>query len=468
MAGLLDSILGSDDPSTADPQTGLLQSQRRQLGFNSLGNIGAILLAAGENIMPQQRAQLLAQLGNVPTNTMEQQNALVQQGALNQRSLALKRQNQQQQQLQTLLQSPDFQAKFSGLPPPQKALVEAQMKAGDLNGVLGTLKEAFTATKPQMSGSSVMIPRPDGGYTISSTLVPGLSMSFGPDGKMEAQTAAPGAQTSSLPEWTQDLPQGVDVSKLASQPEEIRNRAIRVIKGLDPMPSTAGFGGKNPVNIAVSSAVNSAMPNFDPAQAKGAGDMIKRVATGDISNELTNFATVHDHAAELAQASHALNNGDLVAANKVLNTLGYQAGSTAKVVFDNIRNAYTHELQSVLAKGHITDKEVEMAGAGISSDMSPQQVTAAMAAGQKLMQDKINQRYATAYTAAGPRVDKYFERFGLKGGPPPSPQMPQQGAPAPAQSATPQQQTDPLEGRTATGPNGQKVIRRGGAWVPMQ
>lgn len=35
---------------------------------------------------------------------------------------------------------------------------------------------------------------------------------------------------------------------------------------------------------------------------------------------------------------------------------------------------------------------------------------------------------------------------------------------APAAAAAP----DPLEGRTATGPNGQKLIRRGGKWVPLQ
>lgn len=39
----------------------------------------------------------------------------------------------------------------------------------------------------------------------------------------------------------------------------------------------------------------------------------------------------------------------------------------------------------------------------------------------------------------------------------------QSGAPAPAPTAD-----DPLDGRTATGPNGQKIIRKGGQWLPLQ
>lgn len=38
---------------------------------------------------------------------------------------------------------------------------------------------------------------------------------------------------------------------------------------------------------------------------------------------------------------------------------------------------------------------------------------------------------------------------------------------APVPGAAPATAADPLEGRTATGPNGQKLIRRNGQWVPM-
>src|SRR5262249_49736567 len=101
-----------------------------------------------------------------------------------------------------------------------------------------------------------------------------------------------------------------------------------------------------------------------------------------------------------------------------------------QVVFRNIRNAYSHELAGVLSKGHLTDAEVAQSNAGVSEDMGPAQIGAAMAAGQKLMQDKINQQYATAFQAAGKRIDPYFKRFGLSGGPPPRPQQSRGGAPA--------------------------------------
>ena len=65
MAGLLDTLAGSSDPSTADPTTGLVDSQRKQLAYGILGQTGAALLAAGAPTMPgsgQQQASTLHSL----------------------------------------------------------------------------------------------------------------------------------------------------------------------------------------------------------------------------------------------------------------------------------------------------------------------------------------------------------------------------------------------------------------------
>lgn len=71
MAGLLGDIGdwftgGGDyaDPSKIDPRYGVPYSDVRQAGINTLANVSAILLAAGQGgIDPSQRAQLLSQLG---------------------------------------------------------------------------------------------------------------------------------------------------------------------------------------------------------------------------------------------------------------------------------------------------------------------------------------------------------------------------------------------------------------------
>ncbi len=61
MAGLL----SADDP--IDPTYGVPQSAVTQASMNSLGALGGLLMAAGQRMTPQQRAQYLSQMGNVPS-----------------------------------------------------------------------------------------------------------------------------------------------------------------------------------------------------------------------------------------------------------------------------------------------------------------------------------------------------------------------------------------------------------------
>ena len=66
MAGLLDFFMGSGDyadPEKIDPRYGVPMSDVRQAALNSIGNMGAILMAAGQRMQPEQRAAYLAQLG---------------------------------------------------------------------------------------------------------------------------------------------------------------------------------------------------------------------------------------------------------------------------------------------------------------------------------------------------------------------------------------------------------------------
>lgn len=67
MVGLLDFFTGSGDyadPNKIDPRYGVPMSDVRQAGLNSLANVSALLLAAGQGgVDPSQRAQLLSQIG---------------------------------------------------------------------------------------------------------------------------------------------------------------------------------------------------------------------------------------------------------------------------------------------------------------------------------------------------------------------------------------------------------------------
>lgn len=64
--GLLDFFTGGGDyadPTKVDPRYGVPMGDVRQAAFNSIGNMGAILLAAGQRMAPEQRAAYLSQLG---------------------------------------------------------------------------------------------------------------------------------------------------------------------------------------------------------------------------------------------------------------------------------------------------------------------------------------------------------------------------------------------------------------------
>jgi hypothetical protein len=64
--GLLDFFTGGGqyaDPNNIDPRYGVPMGDVRQAAWNSIGNMSALLLAAGQPMEPQQRAAYLAQLG---------------------------------------------------------------------------------------------------------------------------------------------------------------------------------------------------------------------------------------------------------------------------------------------------------------------------------------------------------------------------------------------------------------------
>ena len=66
LGGIGDFFLGGGryaDPNAINPQYGVPEADVRQAGINSLANVSALLLAAGQPMSGQQRAQLLAGIG---------------------------------------------------------------------------------------------------------------------------------------------------------------------------------------------------------------------------------------------------------------------------------------------------------------------------------------------------------------------------------------------------------------------
>lgn len=133
MAGLLDTLAGSSDPSTADPTTGLVDAQRKQLAYGILGQAGAALLAAGAPTMPGsgQQAAAFAQLGQIPGNVAQQQSQMVQQNAMAQQVKLRQAKVEQDKAAQAYVSSPEFQNTLSQMPEVLRGQAMVNIKAGD-------------------------------------------------------------------------------------------------------------------------------------------------------------------------------------------------------------------------------------------------------------------------------------------------------------------------------------------------
>ena len=100
---------------TAYDQLGLTPQQRSLIGYNTIGSIGALLLAAGQKMSPQDRAKYLAQLGNVPTQMSQQIDAATQSRV------------RQQQLAQIAAQAALMKGQLANLP------IEAQLKQAQIS-----------------------------------------------------------------------------------------------------------------------------------------------------------------------------------------------------------------------------------------------------------------------------------------------------------------------------------------------
>ena len=71
-------FMGLSDNKTVDPATGLTPQQQHLIGYNQLGQLGALLMAAGQKQMPAERAKYLAQIGGIPGQALQQQGVMQQ------------------------------------------------------------------------------------------------------------------------------------------------------------------------------------------------------------------------------------------------------------------------------------------------------------------------------------------------------------------------------------------------------
>jgi hypothetical protein len=215
-------FMGLADDKTVDPTTGLTSQQRNLMGYGQLGQLGALLMAAGQKQMPAERAKYLAQIGGIPGQYAQQMNEAQkllmqkqqlqgQQALQKQQISAAELKNKQAQASSEALNTPEFKAQFDALPAPQKAVIEAARASGDYATINSILKEL--QPKPDANGN-IFNPRDNtifNIYTGISRTLPGAPSA--PNAAQAGQPTAPnapqaGAEMPTGDEFMKTLPEG--------------------------------------------------------------------------------------------------------------------------------------------------------------------------------------------------------------------------------------------------------------------
>src|SRR5262245_56484312 len=136
MVGLLDpNTPGTIDPN--DPNYGMTYEERNAPLWAGLMKAGLLGIAAGGEMMPGQRAQMIGQIagavGDIPAG-LQQARASAAQEVLRRQQIATGQQKlEAQRRFQAYAQSPEMQDAIKKLTPAQQFAVKAAIDAGDVD-----------------------------------------------------------------------------------------------------------------------------------------------------------------------------------------------------------------------------------------------------------------------------------------------------------------------------------------------
>lgn len=145
--------------------------------------------------------------------------------------------------------------------------------------------------------------------------------------------------------------------------------------------------------------------NFDTGEFGLEQDAAKKARSGVWADTRLAYNTALDHSDLLLQAAKALNNGDVQALNSLKNKFKTQLGWDGQITYQAIANAYNHEVNSVISKGHITDKEVETGHATLPDNANMQTIQSVVSAYKGLMSSKRDELNKIIKAGAGNKAD---------------------------------------------------------------
>lgn len=171
MAGLLDGLLADD---TTKDELGLTQADRRQPMWSGLIKAGLLGVAAGDNLMPQERARYLAAMGgavgDIPNEMMQYRSQAAQQALAGQRVRGQKAELEQQTKWREYADSSEFKKALDGARATEADRMAA--RAAALKGDFATVRTILDPKRymPKVDFNSGVITHPNGDIDMINPL----------------------------------------------------------------------------------------------------------------------------------------------------------------------------------------------------------------------------------------------------------------------------------------------------------
>lgn len=360
----------------------------------------------------------------------------------------------------------------------QGTLKQKQIMKDNFGNIIGTYDPVTNSILPIKGMPGI------GGPQTSTFNVNG-SMSGSPMGapaQVGGQNAAAAPAASALPEDMQQR-----LQQVASNPKD---QAIitGLIQGRIP-PNRQALGSNPQAYLAAAAYVDSTFDTANPtARIKTA---TAYAAGGPQGNMITSLNTASRHAAATALAAIDLGNSSLTPWNAITNSAETATGDPRVTNYNSYLGNYGHEAIKVISgKTNPGEAETEEFMKPLSPNGSTEQLLGALSAKNGMMlsraeemQNSYNQIMGPAgrqQSVISPAAQQAFQDMdtltaaahnGALNSPDAQAARARLEAYAKpgkngANTTQPAQTAHPLEGRTATGPNGAKMIMQGGQWVP--
>lgn len=249
---------------------------------------------------------------------------------------------------------------------------------------------------------------------------------------------------------------------LQSLPESIRSQVKAVVEGRMQPPS--GFALKSPQIQALMRAAAQYEPGFDLTKWGARAATAKDFASGQAAKNVTSLNTVVGHLADLKEKADALDNYSIPTVNSVKNVFNSETGDPRVNNFNLARNAVADELAKVFKGSGISDHEIAQWKGTLNASQSPDQLKGAVKTAIGLMESRLyalnDQRDRGMNTSSQPR-DLLTDKSKAA--------LAKIEAWANGDASKTEVKSGVSEGATATNPQtGQKIVFKGGKWVPAQ